>query len=146
MSYGVALLIVLGFTAACVAGFFIIGYARWKVIEEPILEMKEKQMSCESERRQSESDALREKIVEWRPIGSSFVYLGREVIVTGNGCPSIPPGPYWYGKKAEIELKCDYVDDAGVIRSVTLDQDAVVALYEQSKKPECKCKPVTKRK
>jgi hypothetical protein len=63
----------------------------------------------------------------WRPIGSSFKYLGRECIVTGY-CE------YYFhdfGTNVAVRLSADYADANGVIRQIAFDWQEAKAIMEQ---------------
>lgn len=61
---------------------------------------------------------------EWRAIGESFQYLGRECVVTGHYRVSF----HELGIHTYPELSADYADDLGVIRHVAFDMTEARAL------------------
>lgn len=62
---------------------------------------------------------------EWRAIGESFRYLGRECVVTGYYTVSFDP---MCGGRVRPQLGAEYADDLGVIRYVQFDMPEARAL------------------
>lgn len=65
---------------------------------------------------------------KWRPIGSSFQYLGRECVVTGY---------YRYvfhemGTNCLVELTADYADDLGRVHQITFGWAEAKAIMERN--------------
>lgn len=70
---------------------------------------------------------LFERLRAWRPIGSTFEYLGRECVVTSHwrleGCGE-------FGPRSVVGIQADYTDDLGVLRSITFSPAESIALME----------------
>ena len=72
-------------------------------------------------------DGVRE-LKEFRGLGQTFNYLGRTCIVTGHVYQEWSEfGLYW-----RPSLRCDYVDDKGVIRQVSFSPAELPGLRAQN--------------
>lgn len=79
----------------------------------------------------SPDEVLMERLAEWRPIGSEFEYLGRKMRVTSHGYFSLTGSCGIYMVRIPIcQLKANYVDDNGVIRTHKFNREEVQRLME----------------
>lgn len=73
-------------------------------------------------------DLAVQRMREWRPIGGSFKYLGREFVVTGYHRYEFDG----IGGHCIVELSGDYADDTGRIRSLRFPWPEAQALMERN--------------
>jgi hypothetical protein len=74
---------------------------------------------------QRQRNARIEELRTKYPIGSTALYLGRELVVTGHS--RLQTELYW-GFTIWPALHANYADDTGVIHSITLDEAELVAV------------------
>lgn len=73
-------------------------------------------------------DVAVQKMRKWRPIGTSFKYLGRDCVVTGYYRYEF----YELGPVCAVELTANYSDELGVIRNISFNWTEAQALMERN--------------
>jgi len=97
--------------------------------KQPAQEQKPSLVDSETSLRE-QSRRISQEFANWRPLGSSFYYLGNEMVVTAH-CKLQLLGFAW------ITIPCiiaDYKDGFGIIRSFEFDMDQVKAMMAADKK------------
>lgn len=72
-----------------------------------------------------------DEMKEWRGIGETFLYLGRECVVTGY----FHYVPSHLGIDCVVQLSAEYADDLGVIRYCQFNWGEVKAMMAKQPRP-----------
>lgn len=81
-----------------------------------------------AERPKSAKAELVGKLRAWRPIGSTFEYLGRQCVVTAHWRLE---GWGEFGPRSVVGIQADYADDLGVVHNITFSAAESIALMQR---------------